>query len=96
MNRALVLITLALLVGGADVEPDPPPQVMPSSQAPSPEASPPKASSQSTCPETLPDVDRLACLVSAPPAPAPDAQKLSPPMLRNPDGSVVIGPKAAQ
>jgi hypothetical protein len=96
MNRALVLITLALLVGGADVDPDPSPQVMPSLQAPSPEASPPQASSQSTCPETPTDVDRLACLVSAPPAPAPEAKKSSPPMLRNPDGRVVIGPKVAQ
>jgi hypothetical protein len=96
MNRALVLITLGLLVGGADVDPDPSPQVMPSPQAPSPEASPPQASSQSTCPETLPDVDRLACLVSAPPALAPNAQKPAPPMLRNPDGGVVIGPKVAQ
>src|SRR5690349_12236200 len=38
MNRALVLITLGLLVGGADVDSDPSPQVMPSPQAPSPEA----------------------------------------------------------
>ena len=96
MNRALVLITVALLVGGADADPDSSPQVIPSPEAPAPEASPPQASSEPTCPETLPEVDRVACAVSARSPPAPNAQKPSPPMLRNPDGSVVIGPKSAE
>lgn len=74
--------------------------------APSPVAS------QAACPATLPDVDRLACWVSAAPESAPDARKPSallrnsegtaiigpnvPEPARNPDGSLVIGPRSPQ
>ncbi len=77
MNRAVVLISLALL-GAACAKP-----------APSPVAS------QSACPDTLSDVDRLACWVSAGPEPAPGSRKPSV-LLRNSDGSAVIGPKSSQ
>jgi hypothetical protein len=49
--------------------------------------------SQSACPDTMRDVDRIACWVSAGPEPAPGVQKPSPPLLRGPDGTTVIGPK---
>jgi hypothetical protein len=57
--------------------------------APSPLAS------KSACPESLSDVDRLACWAAARPETAPDAQKPAT-LLRNPDGTAVIGPKPAQ
>lgn len=53
---------------------------------------PAPVASKSACPEGLSDVDRLACWVSAKPGPAPDARQPSV-LLRNPDGSPVIGPK---
>lgn len=56
--------------------------------APSPVAA------QSACPESLPDVDRLACWVSAKPEPAPAARKPQPALLRGPDGTI-IGPKSS-
>jgi len=94
MNRALVLIFLAVLAGCSKPEPSP-------------------VASQSACPATLPDVDRLACWVSANPEPVvagahqPSAMLRdangtalvgpnSPSPPRNPDGSLVIGPKAPQ
>ena len=73
MNRAVVLIALALLAACAK-----------------PASSP--VASQSPCPDSLSDVDRLACWVSARPGPAPDARQ-PPLLLRNPDGSAVIGPR---
>jgi hypothetical protein len=48
---------------------------------------------QSACPETLPDVDRVACLVSLAPEAAPARPKPQPPLLRGPDGTTIIGPK---
>jgi hypothetical protein len=74
MNRAVVLIALAMLAACAKPAPSP-------------------VASQAACPDTLPDVDRLACWVSAGPETAPDARKPSA-LLRNPDGSAVIGPKS--
>lgn len=56
--------------------------------APSPVAA------QSDCPPTLSDVDRLACWVSANPETPPATRK--PALLRNADGTPVIGPKTAQ
>ncbi|HKF71363.1 MAG TPA: hypothetical protein VKB68_06415 [Stellaceae bacterium] len=56
---------------------------------------PAPVASQSACPDDLPDVDRLACRVSASPGPAPDARKPAV-LLRSPDGSAVIGPKPSQ
>ena len=50
---------------------------------------------QSDCPATLPDVDRLACWVSARPETAPDTRKPSV-LLRNSDGRAVIGPNAPE
>jgi hypothetical protein len=58
-----------------------------------PEPSP--VASQSACPDTLSDVDRLACWVSANPEPAPGGRKPSA-LLRNPDGTALIGPKPSQ
>ena len=73
---------------------------------------PTPVASQSDCPASLTDIDRLACWVSARPEPAPDSRKPSallrnsegaaligpnsPAPARNPDGSLVIGPKAPQ
>ncbi len=76
MNRAVVLMALALLAACAKPAPSP-------------------VASQSACPATLPDVDRLACWLSAGPEPAPDARKPSA-LLRNADGTTVIGPKSSQ
>jgi hypothetical protein len=53
---------------------------------------PAPVAAQSACPDSLSDVDRLACWVSAGPGPAPDTRKPSV-LLRNPDGTAVIGPK---
>jgi hypothetical protein len=57
--------------------------------APSPVAS------QSACPDTLSDVDRLACWVSANPEPVSATRKPSA-LLRDSEGSAVIGPKPSQ
>jgi hypothetical protein len=51
---------------------------------------------QSACPDTMPDVDRLACWVSAKPEPAPGAGKPPAALLRGSDGTAVIGPKPPQ
>jgi hypothetical protein len=51
---------------------------------------------QSDCPETLPDVDRVACLVSAAPAPVPAGPKPQPPLLRGSDGTTIIGPNSSR
>jgi hypothetical protein len=75
MNRALVLIAVALLAACAKPEPSP-------------------VAAESTCPATLPDVDRLACWLAAGPVVAPDAHKHSA-LLRNADGSSVIGSKSS-
>ena len=48
---------------------------------------------QSACPETMPDVDRVACWVSAGPAPVPAGPKPPSALLRGPDGTAIIGPK---
>ena len=56
-------------------------------------SSPSPVTAKSDCPETLSDVDRLACRAAARPEPAPDAKKPSA-LLRNPDGTAVIGPNA--
>lgn len=76
MNRAVVLLTLAVLAScGA------------------PARSP--VASKSACPESLSDVDRLACWVSAGPEAAPDSRKPTA-LLRNPDGTAVIGSKPSE
>jgi len=54
---------------------------------------PAPVAAQSACPETMPDVDRLACWVSASPEPAPAGQKPPSALLRGPDGTTIIGPK---
>ena len=54
--------------------------------------SPVPVAAQSACPEPMPDVDRVACVVSAPPEPVP-AQRPPPPLLRGSDGTTIIGPK---
>jgi hypothetical protein len=51
---------------------------------------------QSACPETMPDVDRVACWVSAGPEPAPAGQKPPSALLRGPDGTAIIGPKPSE
>lgn len=76
MNRAVVLIALALLAACAKPAPSP-------------------VAAQSACPESLSDLDRMACLVSGRPEPAPDPKKPSA-LLRNPDGTTVIGPRPSQ
>ena len=58
-----------------------------STPAPSPVAS------QSACPASLPDVDRLACWVSANPEPV-DAARKPAALLRDANGNAVIGPNA--
>jgi len=58
------------------------------------EPSPGPTASQSACPDTMPDADRLACLISLQPAAAPTARKPSP-LLRNSEGTI-IGPKPLQ
>lgn len=55
------------------------------------------SASQSACPDTIRDVDRIACWVSAPPAPVPGAgPKPAPALLRGSDGTTIIGPKPSQ
>ena len=54
-----------------------------------------RVAAQSECPESLPDVDRLACVVSARPEPVSKA-KPAPVLLRGPDGTPIIGPKSSQ
>jgi len=58
--------------------------------APSPVAA------QSACPESMPDVDRLACVVSVKPEPATGARKSQPALLRGTDGTAIIGPKPSE
>jgi hypothetical protein len=56
-------------------------------------AKPVPVASQSACLDTMRDVDRTACWVSAGPEPlAPAGQKPSPPLLRGSDGKPIIGP----
>ena len=52
--------------------------------------------SKSACPETLPDVDRVACLVSLAPEAAPARPKPQPPLLRGLDGTTIIGPNSSR
>jgi len=52
--------------------------------------------SKSACPETLPDVDRVACLVSLAPEAAPARPKPEPPLLRGSDGTTIIGPNSSR
>jgi hypothetical protein len=51
---------------------------------------------QSACPDSMPDVDRIACFVSAYPGPVPAGQKSAPPLLRGSDGTTIIGPKPSR
>jgi hypothetical protein len=60
-----------------------------------PTPSSPRVAAQSECPESMPDVDRLACVVSARPEAAPKS-KPAPVLLRGPDGTPIIGPKSSQ
>ena len=57
---------------------------------------PAPVASQSACPETMPDVDRVACWVSAGPEPAPSGPKPPAALLRSSDGTTIIGPKPSQ
>ena len=52
--------------------------------------------SKSACPETLPDVDGVACLVSLAPEAAPARPKPQPPLLRGSDGTPIIGPNSSR
>ena len=52
--------------------------------------------SKSTCPETMSDVDRVACWVSLAPEPAPAGPKPQPPLLRGSDGAMIIGPNSTR
>jgi hypothetical protein len=57
---------------------------------------PPPEPMASRCPDTMRDVDRVACWVSAGADGSPlPGQKPTPPLLRGPDGEAVIGPKTA-
>ena len=58
--------------------------------------SPVPVAAQSACPETMPDVDRVACWVSAAPEPVPAGQRPPPPLLRGSDGTTIIGPKSSR
>jgi len=51
--------------------------------------------SQPACPDTLPDVDRIACRLAAGPEPAA-GQKPSPALLRGSDGTTIIAPQSQQ
>ena len=51
---------------------------------------------QSTCSETMPDVDRVACWVSVSPEPVPAKLKPQPPLLRGSDGTTIIGPNSSR
>ena len=57
---------------------------------------PAPVASQSACPETMPDLDRTACWVSAGPEPLPAGQKPPPALLRGSDGTTIIGPKPSE
>jgi hypothetical protein len=53
--------------------------------------------SQSACPESARDVDRIACWVSADPETLPPGvQKPPPALLRGPNGVTIIAPKPPQ
>ena len=54
------------------------------------------SASQSACAETMRDVDRIACWVSAAPQPVPAGPKPEPALLRGSDGTTIIGPKPSQ
>ena len=54
----------------------------------------PSVAAQSTCQDTMRDVDRIACLVSVAPEPVPTGQRPLTPLLRGPDGKAIIGPEA--
>jgi len=57
-------------------------------------AKPEPLSSQSACPDTMPDVDRTACWASASPELLPAAaQKPSPALLRGSNSTILIGPQ---
>jgi len=56
---------------------------------------PPPEPLASRCPDTMRDVDRAACWVSAGAEASPvPGQKPTPPLLRGPDGESIIGPKS--
>ena len=54
------------------------------------------AVSQSECPDTMSDVDRVACFVSLSPEAAPPGPKPPEPLLRGSDGTAIIGPKSGE
>jgi hypothetical protein len=54
----------------------------------------PSVVAQSACQDTMRDVDRIACLLSAAPQPVPTGQRPPPPLLRGPDGKAIIEPEA--
>jgi len=58
-------------------------------------ARPAPMASQPACPDTLPDVDRIACRLAAGPEPAA-GQKPSPALLRGSDGTTIIAPQLPQ
>jgi hypothetical protein len=53
----------------------------------------PSVVAQSACQDTMRDVDRIACLMSAAPEPLSTGQRPPPPLLRGPDGKAIIGPE---
>jgi len=57
---------------------------------------PAPVAAQSACPGTMPDVDRVACWVSAVPEPAPGGQRSPVPLLRGSDGTTIIGPNSSR
>jgi hypothetical protein len=57
---------------------------------------PAPVAAQSPCPDTTPDVDRVACWVSAGPEPAPAGPTSPPALLRGSDGTPIIGPKPSE
>jgi hypothetical protein len=62
-----------------------------------PQRKPAPGALQSACSDTMRDVDRIACWVSAGPEPLPPgSQRPSPPLLRGSGGTTIIGPKPSQ
>ena len=59
-----------------------------------PQRKPAPGALQSACSDTMRDVDRIACWVSAGPEPLPPgSQRPSPALLRGSGGATLIGPK---
>ena len=81
LSRALACIIDAVLLSGSAFAQT------------APQARPVPAAFQSACPDTIRDVDRIACWISEVPEPAPGGQKPSTASLRSSDGTTIIGSK---